>query len=1328
MRTLATLLFLLLVTVPCSPSMDFPTESACDLISEERHPYLTSNPFHFKNDLYQSEESVQALERPHSNPLFSADDSLSPDTRTEVNPSHEYSPSNHDLNIGDRTFFSAAEDSHGILNHSISFSWNQTNLYTRHTPWTTSFPSEWLYTHSHPTSFSVIDDVGILLTTTVEYHDYNETLGTWILRTNLTAWAYQDGTLVQANSVILENVVSYSLLVTDLDTDGIDEILIGGRIFIGNNPTNWSCYVGVLHFLSNQLNMVGETQWGSYDDRCVVTDMSAANLDGSGPLELISVGHIPLVPDGWGGLDPGAQMRIWNWDGSNLLLREGVTWFESPGWGVTYVNSVSVGNLDQDTNLEIVTGGMCWVGTASDSRYCGETRIWNFTSEAIELEFVERWPEPPWYPPVPGHTSVFDTALVDVDSDTTQEVITLGSQSWWNGTQVVFRGQVLMWNVTETGLDSIANLELYENSYLSCNEILADDFDEDGLAELIIGGASGGEAGCQASLRVVEFLQPSLIDECAFTWKLDEEFRIEGMALGDINEDSSYELLVQSAGITYSEGESAHVELSVWHIQTLETIDEVAPTIDSPSDIVYEFGFPANSITWRPRDQHPKSYSVLRNGTEIISAPWDGSDIGVEIAGHVPSVYNYSLVVYDVGWNSASDSVFVTVLEAAGPIIDVTHSPLQPGHTDIVVVTATASDTSGVVDVVLSYSTNGGSSWTDSAMDPIGLEWLVTIPVQPIGTQVIYKAFAMDILGNGAISGEGSYTVVEVTSQIIAERYIRVGETLSGPRSASFLQHEYDIYEYANQGGPVVGYVIVNVTSLEAVDDQDLAHLILLKDLFKSNRQDLAVGFPNNAHVSWYSRADFCEDRAETWESVKGWLFWTNFLSLMWNPIGGAINILSTLVSIEEPLAYFNQFGTLVEDISENYSQVYSESPILSTLDLMATTFEAADIYIKLAYGNFLISMGEFANTRHLVTNIKMHLGGMVVGVFTDDHDAMYSDSIISVAAYTVMSKLADGIGYTYERMLSGPGGLEDYQSLYILQLLYYSAARALAVWKTSLAERYLESSSLSAWIAKALGKISEQDVVKWSLRAASDANRIREISDEYGVLESLAAVRANLLRYEGEEMLIASQEAPSDISPSALTMPPTTGMLLMPMFSASELGGKAKRKSRRKHRVVFSILGLFVALAVIVVSVVFFALPPVGFQYALPTDTPNFTMFQGPVSPVLTGHEAESLDYATYGVYQSESGENATIALVKAKSDSGAAWFISLIAAFAAANNYSVVGSTAGEWETVDLLSQVVSLRVCRSGETVLLIFGESLDIVDQLHNEILSYILQPG
>ncbi len=766
----------------------------------------------------------------------------------------------------------------------------------------------------------------------------------------------------------------------------------------------------------------------------------------------------------------------------------------------------------------------------------------------------------------------------------------------------------------------------------------------------------------------------------------------------------------------------------VFKMNFTKQMDNTNPDLDSPPDYEYEEGSSGNKITWVVGDTNPRDYRIDGNGSRTDWTAWLNGTISKDVDGHTPGVYNYTITVRDAFGNQAIDTVFVTVIQASGPIIYLTHSPLQPNHMDSVFITATASDPRGVADVTLSYSVTGGSSWMNSTMEPIGQEWSATIPKQLPDALVIYKVYAMDSLGNWAVSVEKSYTVVEATSQIIAERYIRDGETLSGPRSVSFLQHEYDIYEYADQGGSVVGYVIVNMTSLEAVDDQDLAHLVLLQDLFQSNRQDLAVGFPNNAHGSWYSRADFCEDRAETWESVKNWLFWTNFLSLIWDPVGSAINILSTLVSIEEPLAYFNQFGTLVEDISENYSQVYSESPILSTLDLMATTFEAADIYIKLAYGDFLISMGDFANTRHLVTNIKMHLGGMVVGVFTDDHDAMYSDSIISVAAYTVMSKLAVGIGCTYERMLSGPGDLEDYQSLYILQLLYYSAARALAVWKTSLAERYLASSSLSAWIAKALGKISEQDVVKWSLRAASDSNRIREISDQYGVLESLAAERANLLRYEGEEMLIASQEAPSDISPCALTMPPTTGMLLMPTLSASELGGKAKKKFKRKHRMILGILGLFVALTTIVICVVFFASPPVGFQYALPTETPNFSMVQGPISPALTGYEAENLDYVTYGIYRSESGENVTIALVDAKSDSDAAWVITLVAAFAAANNFSVVGSTAGEWETVDLLSQVVSLRVCRSEETVLLIIGESPDTVNQLHNEILSYITRPG
>ena len=91
--------------------------------------------------------------------------------------------------------------------------------------------------------------------------------------------------------------------------------------------------------------------------------------------------------------------------------------------------------------------------------------------------------------------------------------------------------------------------------------------------------------------------------------------------------------------------------------------DTVPPTIDSPSDLSYIQGETGNDITWTPFDQFPLFYVVFRNGSDVRWGLWNSSSeiVTVNVDGLQPDVYNYTLVVSDIGNNNASDSVYVTV-------------------------------------------------------------------------------------------------------------------------------------------------------------------------------------------------------------------------------------------------------------------------------------------------------------------------------------------------------------------------------------------------------------------------------------------------------------------------------------------------------------------------------------------------------------------------------------------------------------------------------------------------------------------------------------------
>ncbi|MFW9810233.1 MAG: CARDB domain-containing protein [Candidatus Thorarchaeota archaeon] len=91
--------------------------------------------------------------------------------------------------------------------------------------------------------------------------------------------------------------------------------------------------------------------------------------------------------------------------------------------------------------------------------------------------------------------------------------------------------------------------------------------------------------------------------------------------------------------------------------------DGTTPTIDHPADFDYDEGETGNAITWTPDDLHPKNFTIYKDGTVEDSGSWDGSGITIDVDGLSPGVYNYTIMVFDLGENNVTDTVIVTVNE-----------------------------------------------------------------------------------------------------------------------------------------------------------------------------------------------------------------------------------------------------------------------------------------------------------------------------------------------------------------------------------------------------------------------------------------------------------------------------------------------------------------------------------------------------------------------------------------------------------------------------------------------------------------------------------------
>ncbi len=128
--------------------------------------------------------------------------------------------------------------------------------------------------------------------------------------------------------------------------------------------------------------------------------------------------------------------------------------------------------------------------------------------------------------------------------------------------------------------------------------------------------------------------------------------------------------------IVYDVGANSVSDL-VW----VNVTDGTSPIIDSPADVVYFEGDTGNSITWNPSDLHPVSYEIFRNGVLIKSGMWNSSSesIVVSVDGLALGVHNYTLVVIDIGNNSALDQVDVVVQVSTSSTTTTTNT--QPTQT-----------------------------------------------------------------------------------------------------------------------------------------------------------------------------------------------------------------------------------------------------------------------------------------------------------------------------------------------------------------------------------------------------------------------------------------------------------------------------------------------------------------------------------------------------------------------------------------------------------------------------------------------------------------------
>jgi len=155
-----------------------------------------------------------------------------------------------------------------------------------------------------------------------------------------------------------------------------------------------------------------------------------------------------------------------------------------------------------------------------------------------------------------------------------------------------------------------------------------------------------------------------------------------------------------------------------------------------------------NTIGWNVQG------NALDDGS---SNTWDnGVDRGNRWSDYIPPHY---LISGSAGSVDRYPSVIVDIYP---PNLIVNHAPMFPIPDQNVTISAEIFESSILVEVILSYSTDSGLVWHNITMVYNNSDWIAEIPGFQNNTQVTYRVYAEDVHGNWAWSLIKLYDVQEV--------------------------------------------------------------------------------------------------------------------------------------------------------------------------------------------------------------------------------------------------------------------------------------------------------------------------------------------------------------------------------------------------------------------------------------------------------------------------------------------------------------------------------------------------------------------------------------